>query len=74
MRAFGQMGGTTPFVETLDTANLFVSNAPGNAFHNYRRLLMSGDNAALYQNFISNYLQVTGGDELLCDRFRNPCG
>ncbi len=72
MRAFGQMGGTTPFVETIDTANLFVSNAPGNSFHNYRRLLMSGDNAALYQNFISNYLQVTGGDELLCDRFRNP--
>ncbi len=33
---------------------------------------MTGDNAALYQNFISNYRQVTGGDELLCDRFRNP--
>ncbi len=71
-KAFGQLGGTTPFVETMDTANLFVGNAPGNSFHNYRKLLMTGDNAALYQNFISNYRQVTGGDELLCDRFRNP--
>ncbi len=71
-RAFSQMNATTCTVETLDTANLFVANAPGNSYHNYRTLLMTGDNAAIYQNYITNYLQVTGGDELLCDRFRNP--
>jgi conjugal transfer ATP-binding protein TraC len=70
--AFSEMGQSGCFIETIDTANLFVANAPGNAYQNYRWLLMTGDNAAVYNNFITNYYRNTGGDELLCDRFRNP--
>jgi hypothetical protein len=72
LKAFQLMGGANGMVETIDSANLYVSTAPGNSYYNYRKLLMSGDNASMYVNLITNYNQVSGGDELLCDRFRNP--
>lgn len=72
LKAFQMMGGANGMVETVDSANLYVSTAPGNSYYNYRKLLMSGDNASMYVGLITNYNQVSGGDELLCDRFRNP--
>jgi hypothetical protein len=72
LKAFQMMGGANGMVETVDSANLYVSTTPGNSYYNYRKLLMSGDNASMYVNLITNYNQVSGGDELLCDRFRNP--
>ncbi len=72
LKAFQLMGGATAMTQTVDTANLYVANAPGNSFHNYRKLLTTTDNASMYQNFITNYEQITKGDELLCDRSGNP--
>ncbi|MDJ1505227.1 type IV secretion system protein VirB4 [Xanthocytophaga agilis] len=71
-KAFQMMGGATALIETVDSANLYVSSSPGNSYHNYRKLLMSGDNASMYMNLITNYNHLTKGDEILCDRFRNP--
>ncbi|MDJ1485923.1 type IV secretion system protein VirB4 [Cytophagaceae bacterium YF14B1] len=72
LKAFQLMGGANAMVETIDSANLYVSTAPGNSYNNYRKLLMSSDNASMYVNLITNYIQLAGSDELLCDRFRNP--
>ena len=66
------MSGANGMGETVDSANLYLSTAPGNSYHNYRKLPMTGQNAAMYANTITNYAQVTGVDEHLCDRFRNP--
>lgn len=68
---FRRMAGAECFVETIDTANLFIANAPGNGYQNYRWLVMAGDNACVYNNFITNYKTAKEGD-LLCDRYRNP--
>ncbi|PWK17203.1 conjugation system TraG family ATPase [Arcicella aurantiaca] len=68
---FRQMAGAETFIETIDSANLFVANAPANSYQNYRWLLMSGDNAATYNNFITSYQSAEKG-ELLCDRMGNP--
>ncbi len=72
LKAFQMMSGANGMVETIDSANLYVSTAPGNSYYNYRKLLMSGDNASMYVNLITNYNHLANGDELLCDRFRNP--
>ncbi|GAB3283823.1 TraG family conjugative transposon ATPase [Larkinella harenae] len=65
--AFRDMGSAECFIESLDTANLFIANAPGNSNQNYRWLVMSGDNGAMYLNFVTQYRSALRGD-LLCDR------
>lgn len=69
--AFRDMGSSECFVESVDTANLFIANAPGNSDQNYRWLTVSGDNAAVYLNFITKYHTEMQGD-LLCDRHGTP--
>ncbi|MEK6480926.1 TraM recognition domain-containing protein [Catalinimonas sp. 4WD22] len=58
-------------VESSDTLALYFANTPGNAYNNYRWMLMSDEMACKYFNFISNTRSATHGD-MLCDRFRNP--
>ncbi len=58
-------------VESSDTLALFFANTPGNAYNNYRWMLMSDEMGSKYFNFISNTRSALKGD-VLCDRFRNP--
>ncbi|GAB4039911.1 MULTISPECIES: DUF87 domain-containing protein [Spirosoma] len=69
--AFREMGSSDCFIESMDTANLFIANAPGNSDQNYRWLTMTGDNGAAYLNFLTKYTSDVKGD-LLCDRFGVP--
>jgi conjugal transfer ATP-binding protein TraC len=69
--AFREMGSSECFIESIDTANLFISNAPGNSDQNYRWLTMTGDNGAVYLNFITKYTSDLKGD-LLTDRSGEP--
>ena len=65
------MGSSECFIESLDSANLFIANAPGNSDQNYRWLTMTGDNGAVYLNFLTKYTSDLQGD-VLCDRFGTP--
>lgn len=69
--AFREMGGAECFIESLDTSNLLVSNAPGNSDQNYRWITMAGDNGAMYLNFLTKYNSDLRGD-MFCDRFGVP--
>jgi len=69
--AFRQLGGAECVVESFDSTNLFYANAPGNAFQNYRWLLVTAENAVAYNNYTTTY-QGDAKGEYLCDRFRNP--
>ena len=69
--AFREMGSSECFIESLDTANLFIANAPGNSDQNYRWITMTGDNGAAYLNFVTKYSADLKGD-LLCDRSGEP--
>lgn len=69
--AFRQMNGAECLVENLATANLFVANAPGNAFYNTGWLLMPSEQASAYVHFSTNYRSDQDGVNV-CDRLRNP--
>ena len=69
--AFREMGSAECFIESLDTSNLLISNAPGNSDQNYRWLTMAGDNGVMYLNFLTKYISDLKGD-LFCDRFGVP--
>lgn len=69
--AFRQMSGAECLVESMDTSNIFFANMPGNAWQNYRWLLMSAENASVYMPFIT--LQSSQGEGVrLSDIYRNP--
>ena len=68
---FGKWVHSECFIESIDTANLFIANAPGNSDQNYRWLTMPGDNGAVYLNFITKYTSDLKGD-LLTDRSGEP--
>jgi type IV secretory pathway VirB4 component len=70
MKAFREMGAEA-YIENLDTTNLFVSNAPCNAYQNFRWILMENQVAACYFNATTLLKSDKKGD-LLCDRMGNP--
>lgn len=69
--AFRSLQGAECLVESMDTANLFVALAPGNAFQAYRWMLMRAENALCYWHFLSGYRAAKEGI-YLCDRFQAP--
>ncbi len=70
MKAYREIGAES-YLESLDTTNLFVSNAPCNGYQNFRWLLMDNTVAACYFNTTSLLRSDKKGD-LLCDRMGNP--
>jgi type IV secretory pathway VirB4 component len=69
--ALRSMAGAESMVESVDTLALFMANLPGNAFNNYRWLVMSEPMATCYLSFMGQYPEQKSGD-VLCDRFLNP--
>ncbi|MEQ9440812.1 MAG: TraM recognition domain-containing protein [Cyclobacteriaceae bacterium] len=65
------IAGSQCIVEASDTLALYFANAPGNAFNNYRWMLMSDMMGSKYFNFTTNTRSAQKGD-LICDRFGNP--
>ena len=65
------IAGSQCIVESSDTLPLYFANAPGNAFNNYRWMMMSDVMGSKYFNFITNTRSAAKGD-LICDRFGNP--
>lgn len=70
MKAFREIGAES-YLESLDTTNLFVSNAPCNSYQNFRWLLMDNHVAACYFN-ATTLLKTDKKGDLLCDRMGNP--
>lgn len=70
--AVKKMNATECYVETFDTTNLLFSLAPGNSGQIYRWLTVSGDNAAVYNSYVTYYRNSKKGKELVLDRFLNP--
>lgn len=65
------VAGSQCIVESSDTLPLYFANVPGNAFNNYRWMMMSDVMGSKYLNFITNTRSAAKGD-LICDRFGNP--
>ena len=65
------IAGSQCIVESSDTLALYFASAPGNAFNNYRWMMMSDTMGSKYFNFMTNTRSATKGD-LICDRFGNP--
>lgn len=71
LSAIRAMAGSSALVESIDTTALFFAIAPGNAFQNYRWLLMGLKQAAAYFHFTAPYQSAKEG-VLLSDRKLRP--
>lgn len=71
MSAVRDVANAKSILETTDTLALYMANCPGNAYNNYRWMLMNDEMGTKYFNLMSNFLKGNKGD-LLCDRFQNP--
>jgi len=67
---FGKLTGARAIVESLDTANLFFAQAPGNSWQHYRWLRMGAQQAAAYTHWMTPYCSEIGIQ--LCDRQGYP--